>query len=65
MANICLALAYDMAIGFCVDLAPYPTVRRVHEELIGLDAFKTVNWAVWLSRVSEIREQEFEVRSSP
>jgi maleylacetoacetate isomerase len=46
MADIVLVPAYDMAIGYKVDLTPYPTINGVYEELIQLEVFDKRNWAV-------------------
>jgi len=44
MADVCLAPAVDMAVGYKVDMAPYPRVLAVYEDLMKLQAFKDSNW---------------------
>ncbi|RDW59542.1 hypothetical protein BP6252_12629 [Coleophoma cylindrospora] len=46
MADVCLVPAFDMAMGYKLDLTPYPTVKGIYDELIKLDVFKKENWAV-------------------
>jgi maleylacetoacetate isomerase len=46
MADVFLVPAFDMAIGYKLDLKPYPTVQRTYDALLELDVFKKENWAV-------------------
>lgn len=46
MADVVLIPAYDMAMGYRLDLTPFPTIRRVYKELIQIEAFKKTSWAI-------------------
>ncbi len=44
MADVVLAPAVEAALRYEVVLENYPTVKRVYEEVRGLDAFKKGDW---------------------
>jgi maleylacetoacetate isomerase len=46
MADVVLVPAYDMATKYKFDIAPYPRIKSVYEEITKLDPFKKENWAV-------------------
>jgi maleylacetoacetate isomerase len=45
MADVVLVPAYDMAIKYKFDVAPYPKIKSVYEEITQLEPFKKENWA--------------------
>ncbi|MDB5362544.1 MAG: maleylacetoacetate isomerase, partial [Rhodospirillales bacterium] len=40
LADICLVPQVVNSQNFKLDLAPYPTIRRIHEACLGLEAFE-------------------------
>ena len=40
MADICLVSQIYSALRFDMDLGPYPTLRRINDSCLALDAFK-------------------------
>ena len=43
LADLCLAPQVVNNARFDCDMAPYPTIRRIHEECMALDTFKTAH----------------------
>ena len=46
MADVCLVPAWGMAVGYKLDLKPYPTIQRICNALAEVDAFRKESWAV-------------------